>query len=166
MTDPADTRAVLLKPGDALLIGNVGTHEATALADLVEALAIVRQALGLSTVTVFGDDIEMAAAAPVVPASDAVVLRVFDREAVAEHRAELAEWLTSNGIDPSHVAADWLSIEQAGDHQLVRYPAYRLDQDGRHLRDPRARDRAWTVERVSPLVKPLSLSNSHVDHSA
>lgn len=156
MTD-ASGRVVVLKPGDALYLGNLGQHDYDHVV-LTEGLRFLSEALGLTSVMVFEQDIDLAAAAPVVPASDAVVLRVFDRKAMAEHREELAAWLTANGIDPMTVADQWLSIEQAGDQRLIRYAAYRLTSDGRRLTDPRSQDYGWTVERVSPLVIDLNLS--------
>lgn len=151
------TRTVVLKPGDVLLIGNVGQLDDETLAGLPDTLGPLAQALGLGTVTVFEHDIHLTAATPVTPLPDAVVLTVFYREAVARHREELAAWLSANGIDPMTVADGWLSIEQDGDQRFIRYPAYRLTHDGRRLRDPRDPDRAWTVERTSPLAIDLDL---------
>ena len=155
MTDHA--RTVLLKPGDTLLIGNTGDLDDETLAELPAVLASLRHALALTTVTVFEQDIEVAAVTSVRPAPDAVVLRVFDRTAVAQHRAVLAAWLSANHIDPHTVADTWLSIEQTASLRFIRYEAYRLDDAGCRLIDPRDPDRAWTVERVSPLVIDLDL---------
>ncbi|MDX3747464.1 hypothetical protein [Streptomyces sp. AK08-02] len=156
MTDTS-ARTVVLKPGDVLLVGNVGAMGEEAADALHEGLTQLRFALGLSSVAVFEQGIEAAALAPVVPMPDAVVLRLFGREALAEQREALAAWLKANGIDPDAVAADWLSIERAADQRLIRYEAFRLTKDGRRLRDPRDGDRAWTVERVAPLVVDLDL---------
>lgn len=156
MTDTS-AHTVVLKPGDVLLVGNVGAMGDEAVDALHEGLTQLRFALSLSSVAVFEQDIETAALAPIVPWSDAVVCRLFSREALAEQREALAAWLKANGIDPGSVAADWLSIERAADQRLIRYEAYRLNEDGRRLRDPRSPDQAWTVERVSPLVVDLDL---------
>lgn len=161
MTDHA--RTVLLKPGDTLLIGNTGDLDDETLAELPAVLASLRHALALANVTVFEQDIEVAAVTPVQPAADAVVLRLFDRIAVAQHRAVLAAWLTANRIDPATVADTWLSIEQTAGLRLIRYEAYRRDDAGCKLIDPRDPDRAWTVERVSPLVIDLNLPASAPD---
>ncbi|MFF5186454.1 hypothetical protein ACFY30_22205 [Streptomyces sp. NPDC000345] len=160
MTDT--TRAVVLKPGDALLIGNVNGLEEDALEALNDGLVQLRFALGLSSVAVFEGNIEAAALAPVTPMSDAVVVRVFDRDAVKQHRETLAKWLTTNGIDPAAVADQWLSIEQTDAGRLIRYPAYRLSEEGQRLVDPRDPGRAWTVERVSPLVIDLDLTEGQM----
>lgn len=157
MTDDA-MRTVVLRPGDTLLIGNLGQTSEDALDALHEGLGQLRLALGLSSVTVFEQDVDVAAVAPVVPFPDAVVLRLFDREALAQHREVLADWLKANGIDVKTVAADWLSIEQAGAQRLIRYEAIRLNADGRRLIDPCDRHCVWTVERVSPLVVDLDVS--------
>ncbi|MEU9349041.1 hypothetical protein AB0D74_48375 [Streptomyces sp. NPDC048278] len=151
-------RTVVLKPGDTLLISNCGQTSEEALDALREGASRLRHALGLGEVVLFEHDIEVAALAPVTAAPDAVVLRVFDSEAVEQHRATLGTWLEANGIDPSTVVADWLSIEQAGDQRLIRYSVYRIDQDGRRLVDPRDQNQSWAVERVSPLVVDLHLS--------
>lgn len=150
-------RIVVLKPGDVLLVGNVGTLDADALGSLPDMLSPLVKALGLANVTMFEHDIQTAASEPTTPESDAVVLRVFNHEAVTRHRAELAHWLQANGIDNAKVALDWLTIEQAGDLRFIRYPAFRMAADGRPLVDPRDHTRAWTVERIAPLVVDLEL---------
>ncbi|MDQ0933791.1 hypothetical protein [Streptomyces turgidiscabies] len=155
MTDT--TRTVVLKPGDTLLIGNLGQTSEDALDALHEGATRLRSALRLADVLLFEADIDTAAVSPVTPLPDAVVLRVFDRNAVAAHRETLAAWLKTNDIDPDQVADDWLSVEQSDGLRLIRYAAYRLTEDGRRLLDPRDGNRAWTVERVSPLVVDLDL---------
>lgn len=159
MTDT--TRTVVLKPGDTLLIGNAGQLDEEAVEALHEGLTQLSSALGLSSVAVFEEGIEAAALAPVVPMSDAVVVRVIGRRAVAQHRSVLAAWLKANGIDSDNVADQWLSIEQAGDLRLIRYEAYRLTEDGRRLLDPRDSEQAWAVERVSPMVVELDLPDDN-----
>lgn len=155
MTDA--NRIVILKPGDILHIGNVGTLDADTLDSLPDTLSPLAKALGLATVTVFEHDIQATASEPATPQPDAVVLRVFDREAVTRHRAELASWLQANGLDHTMVAADWLTIEQAGDLRFIRYLAFRMSANGHKVVDPRDAHRAWTVERVAPLVVDLDL---------
>lgn len=150
-----DARTVVLKPGDTLMIANLGQTAEDALDALHEGLERLRCALGLSSVVVFEADVDTTAVAPIEPLPDAVVLRVFDRESLTEHHEVLAAWVRANGIDPATVALEWLSIEQAGDRRLIRYPAFRQTPEGRHLRDPRSRGRSWTVERVVPLVIDL-----------
>lgn len=155
MTDTA--RTVVLKPGDTLYIGNVGQISGEVRGELYEGLAHLSAALGLNDVVLFLDDIDMAAVAPITPLPDAVVLRVFDRKAMAQHRKVLAAWLTANGIDPMTVSDQWLSIEQLGEQRLIRYTAYRTTPEGGRLIDPRDRNSGWTVERVSPLVVDLEI---------
>jgi hypothetical protein len=157
MTDAS--HAVVLKPGDTLLIGNLGQTSDDALDALHEGLAKLRSALGLGDVFVFERDIDAAALTPIAPLPDAAVVRVFDREALRQHRDALGPWLKVNGIDPEMVADEWLSIEEASGQRFIRYPAFRLTQDGRRLIDPRLPDRAWTVERVSPLIIDLDLAS-------
>ncbi|MFE6001961.1 hypothetical protein ACFQ6C_34765, partial [Streptomyces sp. NPDC056454] len=76
---------------------------------------------------------------------------------VMEHREALAQWLQGNGIDPKAVALDWLSIERAGDKQLIRYLTHRVNEDGRRLVDPRHPNEAWKDERVTPLLVNLDI---------
>jgi hypothetical protein len=163
MTDA--TRTVVLKPGDTLLIGNAGQLDQEHYDLLPEALTPLVQALGLSTVTVFDTDIEAAAVAPSAPLPDAVVLRVFDYEAMAQHSKALADWIEANGIDPHTVSPEWLTIEQAGDQRFIRYPMLRRTEGGRLVTDPRCLDRVWTVERVTPLVIDLDLPESDDGHA-
>ncbi|WP_055527189.1 hypothetical protein [Streptomyces graminilatus] len=162
MTDT--TRTVVLKPGDTLLIGNLGQTSEDALDALHEGAARLRSALRLADVLLFEADIDTAAVAPLAPVPDAVVLRLFGREAVAAHRETLAAWLKANDIDPDLVADDWLSVEESAGLRLIRYAAYRLTKDGRRLRDPRDGDRAWTIERVSPLAVDLDLPDDARRH--
>lgn len=51
------TRVVLVKPGDVLIFGNVGSIGP----DEIEKLPNLRDALGLRAVLVFEDDIDLAA---------------------------------------------------------------------------------------------------------
>ncbi|MFC8429903.1 hypothetical protein [Streptomyces sp. NPDC057253] len=150
-------RTVVLKPGDVLLIGNIGVSSEDALDALHDGLLSLRHALALSSVAVFEEDINTAALAPLAPMPDAIVLRVFDRTTVPQHRAVLTAWLSANHIDPSTVASDWLSIEQEAGQRFIRYETFRLNDAGGKLIDPRDRDKAWTIERVSPLVIDLDL---------
>lgn len=59
MTDAV--RVVLLKPGDVLLIGNVGQLAEDALDALHEGAAQLRSALGLAQVALFEGDIDLSA---------------------------------------------------------------------------------------------------------
>lgn len=55
-----ETRVVLVKPGDVLLIGNVGAFDDSAMEALAVALAPLKLALGLATdVLVFEADIDL-----------------------------------------------------------------------------------------------------------
>lgn len=57
----ADTRIVLVKPGDVLMLGNVTLPEDEAALESFEAaLSTLRETLGLEHVCVFEDDIELA----------------------------------------------------------------------------------------------------------
>lgn len=59
----SDTRVVLVKPGDLLLIGNIGTlYDGPEAPDLT-ALDGLKQALGLAGIVVFEGDIDLAAVA-------------------------------------------------------------------------------------------------------
>jgi hypothetical protein len=163
MTDT--TRTVVLKPGDALLIGNVGQTSEDAIAALREGAGLLRSALGLAGIALFEGDIDVAAGAPIAPMRDAVVLRVIDHEAMAQHSEALADWIEANGIDPHTVSPEWLTIEQAGDQRFIRYPMLRRTEGGRLVSDPRCPDRVWTVERVTPLVIDLDLPESDDGHA-
>ncbi|MET8982127.1 hypothetical protein ABZX85_41745 [Streptomyces sp. NPDC004539] len=158
------SRVVLLQPGDHLLIGNLKALGDEGLEALHEVLPRLREALRLGGVVAFEDDVTIASALPLVPASDAVVLRVFERETVEENFRVLAAWVEANGIDPETVAADWLTIELHGEQRLIRYRAYRTTADGRRLRDPGDRSRAWTIERVAPLLVDLELPDPSERH--
>ncbi|MGW6739710.1 hypothetical protein ACWGDX_03005 [Streptomyces sp. NPDC055025] len=57
------TRVVLVKPGDVLLIGNVGSLDTDALTNAGEAFTQLRSALGLAGIFVFEDDIDLAVTA-------------------------------------------------------------------------------------------------------
>lgn len=153
---------VLVKPGDVLLIGNVGT-----LADMETvgaAAARLRSALGLVQVAMFAEDIDVAAVTPstsLAPASvSTTVLEVIDRAAIDKHRDALAQWLTANHVDPRTVVPEWLSIELAGEQRLIRYQVFRTTADGMKLTDPRDPDRAWTEDRTAPLLVDLNLPTS------
>lgn len=56
-----DPRAVLLKPGDLLVIGNVGQLPAETVQVLHEALGQVKEALGISGVVIFESDVSISA---------------------------------------------------------------------------------------------------------
>lgn len=54
-----DHRAVLLKPGDLLIIGNVGDIPTAALADMCDHLGEVKETLGLAGVAIFEADVDL-----------------------------------------------------------------------------------------------------------
>lgn len=54
----SEARVVLVKPGDVLILGNVGTGSVAQLQDLLPAF---KDALSLAYVVVFEGDIDMAA---------------------------------------------------------------------------------------------------------
>ncbi|GFH34305.1 hypothetical protein [Streptomyces pacificus] len=61
----SDTRVVLVKPGDLLLIGNVGELDTDTLYEQVpQLLENIKTALGLAGVVIFEGDIDLAAATP------------------------------------------------------------------------------------------------------
>jgi hypothetical protein len=63
-TAVSDTRIVLVKPGDLLVIGNVGAlYEDEQDPDLTP-LTTIKEALGLAGVVVFEGDIDLAAVTP------------------------------------------------------------------------------------------------------
>ena len=67
----------------------------------------------------------------------------------------------SHGIDPTHVAMRWISVEENDGQRLIRYHVYRTTHTGRPLVDPDDPDRAWTEERTSPLQTGLPDRPSH-----
>jgi len=60
MTDHAEMRVVLVKPGDVLIFGNVGKVGTIAASQLQDALAGVKEALNLAQILVFEADIDLA----------------------------------------------------------------------------------------------------------
>ncbi|WNI16922.1 hypothetical protein [Actinacidiphila sp. ITFR-21] len=56
----SDTRIVLVKPGDVLIIGNAPSIDHEEVAPLLTGL---RQQLGLARIMLFSDDIDLAAVA-------------------------------------------------------------------------------------------------------
>lgn len=57
----SDTRVVLVKPGDVLVLGNVTLpHDEGALEAFNTALGALRETLGLEHVLVFEDDVDLA----------------------------------------------------------------------------------------------------------
>lgn len=62
MTGPVEQeprRIVLLKPGDTLMIGNVGAFSPEDLAAAGDALAAIRDKLGLAQILIFAEDIDI-----------------------------------------------------------------------------------------------------------
>lgn len=58
--EPAnDPRAVLLKPGDLLVIGNVGSLPVEAIEHLDEGLRQIKEALGIEGVLIFENDVSV-----------------------------------------------------------------------------------------------------------
>lgn len=59
----SDVRAVLLKPGDALLIGNIGVLEPEEIDSFHAAVQVLKERLGLVAVVLFEADIDVGAVA-------------------------------------------------------------------------------------------------------
>lgn len=78
------TRIVLVKPGDVLLIGNVGALPIEAVESLQPGLAALKDKLGLAGIAVFEGDIDLDAVTPAhlagstAPESPAVVTDTAD----------------------------------------------------------------------------------------
>jgi hypothetical protein len=65
------TRIVLIKPGDVLVIGNVGSLPMEAVESLQPGLVDLKDRLGLAGIAVFEGDIDLAAVTPAQSADSA-----------------------------------------------------------------------------------------------
>jgi hypothetical protein len=63
-----DTRIVLIKPGDVLIIGNLGTAlDGEPGSHLLDSLGTLKETLGLAGLAVFAEDIDLAAVRDALP---------------------------------------------------------------------------------------------------
>jgi hypothetical protein len=84
------------------------------------------------------------------------VLRLIRKPEIEQHRTALCQWLTDNGVDPNGVDDRWVSIEHEADGQtVIRYPAFKVDTQGRRHIDPDDCNQAWTEERTTPMTVEL-----------
>lgn len=96
------------------------------------------------------------------------VLRLIRASEIALHRAQLCDWLTANGIDPKTVRDTWISVEEIdGSAPVIRYPAFKVDSNGRRMVDPDDETQSWTEQRTGALTVALpELNASSVAGSA
>ncbi|MFJ8603402.1 hypothetical protein ACIREM_32790 [Streptomyces shenzhenensis] len=80
---------------------------------------------------------------------------VITPQDIERHRPALYAWAEANGIDPKTVALSPLTIRSRGDHAVIEYAAFVLDEEGRRLFD-REESGAQTVRRIARLVSPLA----------
>ncbi|MER8220329.1 hypothetical protein ABTZ58_06975 [Streptomyces sp. NPDC094143] len=74
---------------------------------------------------------------------------------IEQHRAALCAWAEANGIDPKTIALSPFTICTRGDHAVIEYRAFLVDEEGRRLFDRDEQD-ALTVTRTARLVSPLA----------
>jgi hypothetical protein len=89
-------------------------------------------------------------------------------EDMARHRTALCEWAKANGIEPRDVAATpGVTIEQAGQRQVIVYREFQRAASGSILADPDHPGQPLTVRRATRLQVPLPpLDDQPDDHSA
>lgn len=152
-------RVVLIKPGDVLLIGNVGELDPFAIEAAHHAVGQLRSALSLAHVLLFDEDIDLAAVTPAATTTPAAatVVTLLDRSTIDRHREVITRWLRGNGVDVDQAADRWVSIELANGQRVIRYRQYRVSPDGHRLVDPDDATQGWTEERVVPLTVELDL---------
>lgn len=69
-------------------------------------------------------------------------------------RMALCEWLTANGIDPTHVPIDsaFAIDDQTDGKRLIRYVEYVLTADGHKQVDPEHPESSWKRPASAPCV--------------
>jgi hypothetical protein len=82
---------------------------------------------------------------------------VITPQDIWQHRTALHAWAEANGIDPDTVAVAPITIRQRGDHSVIEYQAFALDEGGRTLVDPQQDDQPLTIKRTTRLVSGLAL---------
>lgn len=65
----------------------------------------------------------------------------------------IRDWLSNNGIDPSEVTEQPVTVETLDNGQrIIRYTVYLRDETGHRYVDPKDRNRAAQEERTTPLA--------------
>lgn len=83
------------------------------------------------------------------------MIHVVTGRDIEQHRPVLINWAAANGIDPDRIDQSGLTIEQHGNHEVIAFTEFQLDEHGRKLIDPGRPGHALRVHRSQPLRHPL-----------
>lgn len=82
------------------------------------------------------------------------MIHVVTQQDIEQHRPALIAWAEANGLDPNRIDKSGLTIERHGDHQVIAYTEFQVDENGLKIFDP-GTNRALRVHRSRPLRHAL-----------